>query len=68
MMSCKDTCKIYKATKFPNGRYGSGLKRCNSCAVFLDWDGLWCPCCGVRLRVFPRSRKYKEKLRELQRI
>jgi DNA-directed RNA polymerase subunit RPC12/RpoP len=26
-------------------------------------DGLWCPCCGYRLRTKPRNLKYKAKLR-----
>ncbi len=26
-------------------------------------DGLWCPCCGYRLRTKPRNIKYKQKLR-----
>ena len=30
----------------------------------LKWEGLWCPCCGYRLRTKPRNLKYKAKLRE----
>ena len=26
-------------------------------------EGLWCPCCGYRLRTKPRNLKYKAKLR-----
>lgn len=42
-----------------------GYKRCNTCEVFLDWDGRCCPCCGYQLRVKPRDKKLKEKLREV---
>ena len=29
----------------------------------MGWDGLWCPCCGCRLRMGPRLFKHKAKLR-----
>jgi hypothetical protein len=29
----------------------------------LRWDGMWCPCCGYRVRTRPRCSKYKQKLR-----
>ncbi|HZC20317.1 MAG TPA: hypothetical protein VE223_01595, partial [Nitrososphaeraceae archaeon] len=45
------------------GRYVSGQKRCQICEIFIKWDGLWCPCCGYRLRTKPRNLKYKAKLR-----
>ncbi|MEW5841150.1 MAG: hypothetical protein AB1753_09120, partial [Thermoproteota archaeon] len=38
-------------------------KRCQICEIFIKWDGLWCPCCGYRLRTKPRNLKYKAKLR-----
>ncbi|NWG37858.1 MAG: hypothetical protein HXY31_09650, partial [Nitrososphaera sp.] len=41
----------------------SGQKRCQICEIFIKWDGLWCPCCGYRLRTKPRNLKYKAKLR-----
>jgi hypothetical protein len=46
------------------GRYSSGQRRCQICEIFIKWDGLWCPCCGYRLRTKPRNLKYKAKLRE----
>ena len=36
--------------------------------IFLKWDGLWCPCCGYRLRSKPRNLKYKAKLRARKKI
>jgi len=48
-------------------RYASGQKRCTKCGVFLDYAGLYCPCCGFRLRIHrrssPRSIEPKDKLR-----
>ena len=45
------------------GRYSIGQKRCQVCQIFLKWDGLWCPCCGYRLRSSPRNSKFKAELR-----
>ena len=64
---CRGLCVRYKITKrLKVGRYADGQKRCNSCGVFMKWDGLYCPCCGHRLRLKPRSRKYKEKVLQVQ--
>ena len=64
-MSCKGVCPQYKAKKPVGiGRYASGQKRCQICELFMRWDGLWCPCCGYRLRGHPRNVTYKEKLKE----
>lgn len=63
-MICKDICIRHKAQKpVGSGRYAIGQKRCQICEIFLKWDGLWCPCCGYRLRTKPRNLKYKAKLR-----
>lgn len=63
-MTCKDICIRHKAQKpVGSGRYAIGQKRCQVCEIFLKWDGLWCPCCGYRLRTKPRNLKYKAKLR-----
>jgi len=51
-----------------SGRYASGQKRCQICEIFIKWDGLWCPCCGYRLRTKPRNLKYKAKLRAREEI
>ncbi|AFS83560.1 hypothetical protein NSED_08850 [Candidatus Nitrosopumilus sediminis] len=58
---CTGKCKQYKALKPRQiGRYASGQKRCNFCEIFLNFDGLKCPCCNKQLRSLPRSRKDKE--------
>jgi hypothetical protein len=38
------------------------------CELFIIWDGLWCPCCGYRLRTRPRNLKFKAKLRATKQI
>ena len=63
-MICKGICIRHKACKpLGCGRYAAGQKRCQICEVFIKWDGLWCPCCGCRLRMGPRLFKHNAKLR-----
>ena len=50
------------------GRYAAGQKRCQICEMYVKWDGIWCPCCGCRLRIGPRLCKHKAKLRMKQPI
>lgn len=60
-MVCKGVCSRYKAKRITQGfRYSNGQKRCNVCEIFLNWDGNWCPCCGMSLRTRPRTSKYKQ--------
>ncbi len=63
MAYCIRNCQKFKAHKPPLGmsRYAIGQKRCQFCEIFMQWDGLKCPCCGRQLRRIPRSRKGKEK-------
>ncbi len=64
-MTCKGICNKYKSTEPKSkGLYSIGLKRCNTCDIFLAWTGLICPCCGYKLRTKPRNKKYKIRLRE----
>jgi len=66
-MTCKGICLRHKAHKpVGSGRYAAGQRRCQICEIFIKWDGLWCPCCGYRLRTKPRNLKYKAKLRVVQ--
>ena len=58
-MVCKGICIHHKAS----GRYANGHKRCQTCDLFVEWDGVFCPCCGSRLRIGPRNIKDKAKLR-----
>ena len=58
-MPCKGICICHKGSR----GYATGNKRCQRCEIFIKWDGLWCPCCGYRLRNGPRLFKHKAKLR-----
>jgi len=65
-MSCRGICVRYKVGKpsFGQGRYATGQKRCQICEIFIQWDGLVCPCCSYRLRARPRNMKTKVRLLE----
>lgn len=66
-MTCKGICERYRAKKPANmGRYQAGQKRCQICEIFINFNGLYCPCCGYRLRCKPRNLKYKNKLRVVE--
>ena len=68
-MTCKGICIRHKAQKpVGSGRYVIGQKRCQVCEIFIKWGGLWCPCCGYRLRTRPRNLKYKAKLKARKQI
>ena len=64
MYLCKEDCKKFKAEKSFDGksRYEAGQKRCNVCAVFLNYNGVRCPCCGCKLRTNPRSTKLRRSM------
>jgi len=63
-MQCNELCKKYKikGNSYEGGRYEQGQKRCPQCEIFIEWEGLWCPCCGRLLRTKPRSTRLKRRL------
>jgi uncharacterized Zn finger protein (UPF0148 family) len=63
-MTCKGICTDHKGS----GRYATGHKRCQICDLFMQWDGVFCPCCGSRLRIGPRNIEDKAKLRKQRKI
>lgn len=66
VMTCKGVCIRHRAQRPDSfGRYAAGQKR-QVCALFMIWDGLWCPCCGCRVRTKPRNSKFKQKLKTIR--
>ncbi len=59
-MPCRDICKKYKATKKGHINYNNA-KRCSNCCEYLKYDGVYCPCCNIKLRCKPRSSKARRK-------
>ena len=74
---CKKICHGFRAIKPPRrGRYSSGQVRCMICDIFISREGcadksgntatpeamgLFCKCCGYRVRTKPRASIYKQK-------
>ena len=63
-MHCNGSCKKYNTSgnSLEGGRYEQGQKRCHTCEIFIEWEGLWCPCCGRLLRTKPRGTRLKRRL------
>jgi len=58
--SCREICKRYKSNlNLRNGSYYLNWEncRCSICNIFIKWEGIYCPCCGYRLRRRPRARE-----------
>ncbi|HEX6562259.1 MAG TPA: hypothetical protein VF016_09570, partial [Nitrososphaera sp.] len=45
----------------------TGCKYCMVCAIWMRVGGNFCPCCRAQLRTKPRTRKGKERLRQIMR-
>lgn len=56
--NCKGICNKFKATHpgSNQGRYDAGQKRCQQCGKYINYEGIFCPCCGYRLRLGRRSK------------
>ena len=63
-MTCKGICIRHKAS----GRYANGQKRCQVCELFIKWNGVFCQCCGYRLRIGPKKINMKSKAIEQELI
>ena len=47
MAGCNNRCRALKIPKpFREKVYANGLKRCNTCSIYLYHKGHYCPCCG----------------------
>ena len=63
-MGCRGICYRYKTGRTKNGtRYGDDKKRCSRCAIYIEYKGRRCPCCGQTLRTRPLAKYYKEMWR-----
>ncbi|HSA76898.1 MAG TPA: hypothetical protein VLE02_05085 [Nitrosarchaeum sp.] len=57
---CKHDCSPVK--KPEGGYYQNGFKFCKVCDVFTKYLGIWCICCGNRLRSGPKDTKTRKKI------
>jgi len=66
---CNGICGRYKADRLASGgRYAIGQKRCQVCCIFIWWEGIRCPCCGIRLRTKTRMSDHKIKERLIAKV
>jgi len=63
--ACGGVCQRYKAPMpaYNQSRYEIGQKRCTMCGIYVEYEGLFCPCCNFRLRTHRRSSKDKLRIR-----
>lgn len=70
--SCKGICQRHKSNPDLSQRYYiRGGKRCQTCEVYINWPGMFCPCCNMRLRVkprYPRGRRIYEEVMQIKTI
>ncbi|MGB7954460.1 MAG: hypothetical protein WCF23_10795 [Candidatus Nitrosopolaris sp.] len=57
---------MYSKIIFGKSHYEGGKKYCRRCEVYYYHDGMFCPCCGMALRMSPINRRDKERLRQSQ--
>src|SRR6266566_9860960 len=54
-MACRNLCqRLYSKIIFGKSHYAGGKKYCRRCEIYFSYDGVFCPCCGMALRMFPR--------------
>ena len=64
-MVCKGIRSRHKAIRPKTGQpYLIDQKRCQVCQIFIEWEGIFCPYCGYKLRVTARNRKFKLTFRK----
>ena len=65
-MVCRNIGERIQSEKvvFGISNYGLGQKYCRRCEVYMYNDSMFCPCCGMQLRITPSSRRCKEVLRK----
>ncbi|MFL6396327.1 MAG: hypothetical protein ACJ706_04110 [Nitrososphaeraceae archaeon] len=69
-LACRNICeRIYsKKIVFGKSNYSVGKKYCRRCEVYLYHKDMFCPCCGMQLRITPSNKEGKERLRQERRI
>ena len=64
MGTCKGKCLLskYEPKKTARGIRDSPYVKCSVCVIFIKYEGVYCPCCGVRVSRRSKGRtKYKGK-------
>jgi len=51
---------VYEHRKTVRHIAETDYKKCSKCCVFIKWEGLYCPCCGVRLSNRAKNNKARQ--------
>ena len=58
--------RLYSKIILGKSHYEGGKKYCRRCEVYYSHNGIFCPCCGMALRMSPTNKRDKERLRQLR--
>lgn len=60
---CKNAClnPKYEHKKHVKDIANSPYKKCSKCCVFIKYEGLFCPCCGVHLSNRAKNNKARQR-------
>ena len=60
---CKDKCleSIYEHKKVVRNIASTDYKKCSKCCVCIKYEGLHCPCCGIRLSNRAKNNKARQR-------
>ena len=66
-MVCRNICdRLGCKRTFEYDQYIVGKKYCRRCETYFYYNGSFCPCCGMQLRLSPTSKKGKERIRQME--
>lgn len=70
VMVCKGKCTNpeYKSRKRVPNLEESDYRKCSKCCIYILWQGLYCPCCGVRVSHRARNSVARRKKYEVQNL
>jgi hypothetical protein len=62
-MVCRNICdRLGCKRTFEYDQYIVGKKYCRRCETYFYYNGSFCPCCGMQLRLSPTSKKVRRGL------
>ena len=66
-MVCRNICdRLGCKRTFEYDQYIVGKKYGRRCETYFYYNGSFCPCCGMQLRLSPTSKKGKERIRQME--
>jgi hypothetical protein len=66
-MVCGNLCeRLYSKIIVGTSKNGGAKKYCGRCEIYFLHDGLFCPCCGMKLELSATGKKDRERLRQIR--